>query len=66
MKIQLNRKIFEEDFGITLAGLMGKYGLIMETTVAEINENIISRGQEENFIINEEDKVELTRFVGGG
>jgi sulfur carrier protein len=66
MKILLNGRISEEASGITLAGLMSKYGLIKETTAAEINGSIIERGLVEKTVINEEDKVELIRFVGGG
>jgi sulfur carrier protein len=66
MKILLNGKISEEDFGTTLVGLMAKYGLIKETTVIEINGSIIERGRVEKTIISENDMVELIRFVGGG
>jgi thiamine biosynthesis protein ThiS len=66
MKILLNGKISEEDFGTTLVGLMAKYGLIKETTVVEINGSIIERGRVEKTIVNEDDRVELIRFVGGG
>jgi thiamine biosynthesis protein ThiS len=66
MKILLNGKISEEDFGTTLVGLMAKYGLIKETTVIEINGSIIERGRVEKTIISENDMVELIRCVGGG
>jgi thiamine biosynthesis protein ThiS len=66
MKIQLNGEASEEVSGSTLAALMKKYGLMEETTVAEINGVIIYRGQFNLVRIKAGDRVELLKFVGGG
>ena len=52
--------------GSTLHMLIRSLALSEATTVAEVNGEIIPAGRFDDTILNEHDRIELVRFVGGG
>lgn len=50
----------------SLKDLLGHYHLRAEEVAVQINDVILERKNWENVILNENDRVELIRFVGGG
>ena len=69
LKLKINGKENEfssENFPQTLAILLDSLKIDQQTVVAELNENIIERKDFEATKLNEDDSIELIRFVGGG
>jgi sulfur carrier protein len=66
MNMILNGERITLDSEITVSGIIAKYSLKEETTVAEVNGVIIKREDFKTTRLKEGDKVELVRFVGGG
>jgi|LGOV01.1.fsa_nt_gb sulfur carrier protein len=51
---------------ITLSNMLEKLNLDEDKVVVEINLEIVSRKSYKNLFLNEEDKIEIVSFVGGG
>jgi thiamine biosynthesis protein ThiS len=66
MKIIYNGKEQEVSEGITLAELIKNLELNPETVVAECNDAIVRREEYEAYVLPENGRLELIRFVGGG
>ncbi len=69
LKLKINGKENEfsnEKFPQTLAVLLDSLKIDRQTVVAEVNANIIERKDFEATKLNEDDSIELIRFVGGG
>lgn len=69
LKLKINGKeneLSSEDFPQTLATLLDLLKIDQQTVVAEVNDDIIERKNFSDMKLNENDKVELIRFVGGG
>ncbi|MEF3254321.1 MAG: sulfur carrier protein ThiS [Deferribacterales bacterium] len=66
MKVRLNGKDIEINENITVAELLGILKLSDKNVVVEINMNIIPKEDYANIIIQENDKLEIIHFVGGG
>lgn len=62
----INGKEMNLKDGITIEELLKKLDLDMDKVVAEVNLEIISKEKYYEFVLNEEDKVEIISFVGGG
>ena len=54
------------DNGVTLMQYLSNEGYIIARIVVEINEEIISKSNYENVILNKNDLIEIINFVGGG
>ncbi|WP_456387357.1 sulfur carrier protein ThiS [Desulfolithobacter sp.] len=50
----------------TLSSLLDSLKLRPESIVAEVNNNIIDPDQYDTLLLQDGDRVELVRFVGGG
>ncbi|MCY6356857.1 sulfur carrier protein ThiS [Clostridium sp. ZS2-4] len=62
----INGKEMNFDEGITMEELLKKLNLNMDKVVVEVNLEIIAKEKYYEFILNQEDKVEIISFVGGG
>lgn len=57
----------KENFdSITIKELLEYYKISKDTVVVEVNKEIIQKGYYEHYILNDSDKIEIVRFVGGG
>ena len=50
----------------TINEILQKLDIDPEKIVFELNKEIISKDQYEEIVLNEEDKIEIIAFVGGG
>lgn len=54
------------DFSGTVTELLEVLGYGEKRVAVELNENIVSKAEYENTVIDDGDKLEIVRFVGGG
>ncbi len=66
MIVIVNGEIKEFDDNITLFVLLEKLSLVGKVMAAAVNMEIVKQDNWENHILNNQDKVELLDFVGGG
>lgn len=66
MKIICNSETKEIENGMTLAEFILSLELNPDTVVAECDTVIINRDQYEKYVLTENCRLELIRFVGGG
>lgn len=67
MKLQINGEMLEVPESIqTITDLLTHLQMQNQVVIAEINKEIISNHKQNETVINEHDKIELVRFVGGG
>lgn len=66
MKIKLNGREYEAENGITIGSLLSLLEVGAAGTAVAINETIIPRDTHVTHIINEGDRVEVVRAIGGG
>lgn len=67
MKLQINGEMLEVPESIqTIADLLTHLQMQNHVVIAEINKEIISNQKQNETVVNEYDKIELVRFVGGG
>lgn len=52
--------------GMVLADYLQQNGYMLEAIAVECNEEIISKSQYGNYILKDDDIVEIVSFVGGG
>lgn len=66
MKIKLNgeEKIVEN--GTNILSLIEEYKLRPEAIVVEYNLNVLDKGSYNKTYLNEDDSVEIVKFIGGG
>ncbi len=66
LKINGQVKVFDGDVPATLAELLSKMDIDEATVVAEIDSQIIPRGDFGQTSLHTGQNIELVRFVGGG
>lgn len=66
MDIQLNGETRPFPSSLTLAGLLAAEGLAERRVAVEVNGEIIPRGQQGQWRLNEGDVVEIVHALGGG
>ncbi len=66
MKIQLNGKQQQLEPGTTLQQLIEQQGLAGKRLAAEVNREIIPRAEHPNYVLNDQDSVEIVQAIGGG
>lgn len=66
MNITLNGELKTIEAGTGLLALMDSYQLNPEATAVQYNEEILERDAFASININEGDRIELIRIVGGG
>jgi len=66
LKIFYNgRELIVED-GSTIAGLLGRRGLNPDTVIVEYNYRLVKKEEWSSITLQENDNIEVLRFVGGG
>jgi len=66
MKIIVNGESRDVEDGTTISRLLESLGFKPEVTVVERNEDIVDRQVFGTTLLEDGDKLELVRFVGGG
>ena len=66
MQIQLNGEAMELPEAITVAALVERLELTGKRLAVEVNEDIVPRSQHPKLTLNEGDRVEVVRAIGGG
>jgi len=65
-KIQLNGSSYEINGGTNLTQLLDKLEISSKKVAIEVNGEIIEKNKYAAFVLNEDDKVEIVHFIGGG
>jgi sulfur carrier protein len=65
-RIQLNGDPFEINGGTNLNELLNKLKIQKNKIAVEVNGEIVERKKYLNLILNNNDKVEIVQFIGGG
>ncbi len=65
-KIQLNGDPYEINDGTNLNELLNKLKIQTNKVAIEVNGEIVEKNKYPNLILNEDDKVEIVQFIGGG
>jgi len=66
MSLTINGEIKEINAVAHVAGLLAELGLDPRAVVVELNEKIVRRDAIEQTPVNDGDRIEILRFVGGG
>ena len=66
MNIKLNGHSLEVADGTTLLQLIEQEGMAGKRLAAEVNLEIIPKTQHENYILHNQDLVEIVHAIGGG
>jgi thiamine biosynthesis protein ThiS len=66
MKIQLNGAPAELDPPLTLSGLLARHKLKPETVVVEYNLRVPEKREYDAIRLQDGDRVEIVKFMGGG
>lgn len=66
MTICVNGKNITLEEKMNITSLLEHEGYIPETIVVERNEEIVSKDEYDNIFTEDEDVIEILRFVGGG
>lgn len=64
--MQINGKSMDIENNITVEDLISKLNLNKDKLVVEVNLSIVYKDNYSTFHLNENDKVEIISFVGGG
>ena len=65
-KIQLNGDPYEVINGTNLNELLNKLKIQKNKVAIEVNGEIVEKNNYPNLILNNNDKVEIVHFIGGG
>ena len=65
-EIQLNGSPYKVNDGTNLNGLLNKLKIQKNKVAIEVNGKIVEKNKYPNLILNENDKVEIVHFIGGG
>lgn len=66
MEIRINGETRSVETGLTVRGLLDRLGVPPARVVVERNGSVVPRGIHETETLEENDRVEIVRFVGGG
>ncbi len=66
MNITLNGQKHNIESNITLKEMLINLNIEQKNIIAEVNGEVVTKDDFSNKIINENDIIELVRFVGGG
>jgi sulfur carrier protein len=66
MNLTVNGEATRVDGVYTIAELLAVMNVSTENLAVEINDNVLAPAQYETTPINDGDRIELVRFVGGG
>lgn len=62
----INGKNIDLSEGITISEMLAKLNLDKEKVVVEVNHEIVKKENYSSRVLNQEDKIEIVSFVGGG
>ena len=65
-KIQLNGDPYEINDGSNLNELLNKLKIQKNKVAIEVNGEIVEKNKYPDLILNNDDKVEIVHFIGGG
>jgi len=65
-KIQLNGDTYEINHGTNLNELLNKLKIQKNKVAVEINGEIVEKRKYPIIVLNQDDKVEIVKFIGGG
>ena len=65
-EIQLNGFPYKVNGGTNLNELLNKLKIQKNKVAIEVNGEIVEKNKYPNLILNENDKVEIVHFIGGG
>ena len=65
-KIQLNGAPYEINTGTNLNELLNELKIQKNKVAIEVNGEIVEKNKYPNLILNENDRVEIVHFIGGG
>ena len=66
IKIKLNGKISMISNNLTLLAYVKKLKIPLNKVAIELNYEIIDKNKLSDFVIKENDKIEIVHFIGGG
>jgi len=66
MNITLNGEAHEVKAGTTVAALLGALNIPLVKVAVERNLSIVSRSRFDQVILQQGDRIEIVRFIGGG
>jgi thiamine biosynthesis protein ThiS len=66
VKIQVNGQTREFSEGLTIDALVSTLGLEPTRVAIEVNRNVVRRNDWQATVLQDEDRVEIVHFVGGG
>lgn len=66
IQITLNGEARSIDAGLSVDGLLSVLGLPRERIAVELNRRVVQRKDWTERILEDEDRVEIVHFVGGG
>jgi len=66
MQIWVNGEAREIQEGRTLRDLVEELGLIPQGVAVEVNREVVPRGSHDEYRIQEDDRIEVVRAIGGG
>lgn len=66
MRIRLNGEERELAAGATLTTLTDDLELTGKRIAVEVNEELVPRGEHQDFVLSEGDRVEIVQAIGGG
>ena len=65
-KIQLNGDLYKVNKGSNLNELLNKLKIQRNKVAIEVNGAIVEKNKYSKLILNNDDKVEIVHFIGGG
>ena len=66
MQVEVNGEPRELDPRSSVSDLVERLGLVPQRIAVELNQRVIRRADWEQTFLNENDRVEIVHFVGGG
>jgi len=66
MQIIINGTQREVADNLSVSSLLGELRMDMDTTIVELNREVLQKGTHSDVMLSDGDSLELVRFVGGG
>ena len=66
MRVQINGETRDVPLGLNLEGLLEHLSLPQQRVAVELNREVIRKSEWVNQTVNEDDRIEIVHFVGGG
>ncbi len=66
MNVTVNGEVRECAEDTTLALLINDLGIKVKVMAAAVNMNVVKKDDWESYVLQDDDKIELLHFVGGG